>query len=575
MEPFEIAPQVNAAAEFKEIAFDFGTPLDILREAISNSFDAHAKFIKLWFFKEQIKGRQVLKIIVDDDGDGMDRDALHAFFDLGNSLRQAQKQKLKDEGKLVPIGEKGHGTKVYFNSSKIEVHTSSKGKSYHAVMDDPFAALSDGRVPTAQVEVKDASANERGTQIVIYGYNNNQTELFNHDRLKDHILWFTKFGSFEKELGVMIHKDVKLSLKGLDHDQPEEILFGHMFPPESTGLEKLFDQYIDQAPDYFCKRYVRSGTLPDLPECSYHAVFYVEGNKIKQDYNKMLRRAGKKDYPSGAYTVSERYGIWLCKDFIPIERRNEPINYKGSEFTKLHAFFNCQDLRLSANRDSIGPTEGRIKRAIDEQIVKLYDEIMAGPDMNMLDYFADQAEAKKTAEKEKRDLESRLKRAEKAKVAEYKGVTLVEPYSEVGVLAIVAQLSVLEPNLFPFTIVDYDMRSGYDLIVKGDATTPIQNAKHFYVEYKHELGFAFNHTFKNLMHIVCWETRLKQDDEIEDILGSKRWMKISKPAVPGAHTRFMLDDPNGQIKIEVFVLKVYLKEKLGIEFKPRDATSVR
>src|SRR5207253_2629520 len=115
-------------------------------------------------------------------------------------------------------------------------------------------------------------------------------------------------------------------------------------------------------------------------------------------------------------------------------------------------FFDCQDLRLSANRDSIGPTEGRIKRAIDEQIAKLYDEMMAGPDMNLLDYFADQAEAKKTAEKEKRDLETRLKRAEKAKVARYKGVTLVEPYSEVGVLAIVAQLAALEPGIFPFTI---------------------------------------------------------------------------------------------------------------------------
>ena len=64
----------------------------------------------------------------------------------------------------------------------------------------------------------------------------------------------------------------------------------------------------------------------------------------------MLKRQGKYVAPQGAYTVAERYGIWLSKDFIPIERRNEVSSYKGSEYTKLHAFFNCQALRLSANR---------------------------------------------------------------------------------------------------------------------------------------------------------------------------------------------------------------------------------
>ena len=45
----EIKPQVNAEAEFLEIASDFGNPLEIVREAISNSIDAGASLIKIAF----------------------------------------------------------------------------------------------------------------------------------------------------------------------------------------------------------------------------------------------------------------------------------------------------------------------------------------------------------------------------------------------------------------------------------------------------------------------------------------------------------------------------------------------
>ena len=62
----------------------------------------------------QIYGEKVLKIQITDNGTGMDLDGLKSFYDLGNSLRR------NDE---ATIGEKGHGTKVFFNSKKIEVIT--------------------------------------------------------------------------------------------------------------------------------------------------------------------------------------------------------------------------------------------------------------------------------------------------------------------------------------------------------------------------------------------------------------------------------------------------------------------
>lgn len=44
-----ITPKVNETQEFIEIAFDFSNSLELVREAISNSFDAEANHIKIGF----------------------------------------------------------------------------------------------------------------------------------------------------------------------------------------------------------------------------------------------------------------------------------------------------------------------------------------------------------------------------------------------------------------------------------------------------------------------------------------------------------------------------------------------
>ena len=131
---------------------------------------------------------------------------------------------------------------------------------------------------------------------------------------------------------------------------------------------------------------------------------------MKQGYNKMLRRPGYTP-PAGAYTVQERYGVWLCKDFIPVERKNEWITSKGSEFTKFHAFFNCQHLSLTANRGSVANTPSEILADVREEIERLYDEIIASDDWREIEWLESEANAYLTSEKERRDFEWRQKRA--------------------------------------------------------------------------------------------------------------------------------------------------------------------
>lgn len=78
-----LTPEVNETREFIEIAFDFSNPLDLVREAISNAFDAEATEISIAFTMIDDCGRKTLKIEIDDNGTGMDYAGLQSFFDLG------------------------------------------------------------------------------------------------------------------------------------------------------------------------------------------------------------------------------------------------------------------------------------------------------------------------------------------------------------------------------------------------------------------------------------------------------------------------------------------------------------
>lgn len=161
MAEFEIVPTVDEAQEFIEIANDFANPLDIVREAISNAYDAGAKNIRIVFSVEEEFGESVLLISLEDDGNGMDFDGLQSFFDLGNSPRRNDP---------TSIGEKGHGTKIYFNSRQVEIWTRQRRDAYHARMDEPYRKLCNREIPRVVVEAVPPAEAVPGTRILIRGY---------------------------------------------------------------------------------------------------------------------------------------------------------------------------------------------------------------------------------------------------------------------------------------------------------------------------------------------------------------------------------------------------------------------
>jgi len=141
MDTYKITPAVDAVWEFLEIAGDFTNPLEVVREAISNAFDAGATKIKIDFSQPKAVGTYILTITIEDNGCGMDARELQSFFDLGNSTKRYDPNL---------IGEKGHGTKVYFNCSSIAVETSKNGVTLTANMDQPYSILHDGKLPEGQ-----------------------------------------------------------------------------------------------------------------------------------------------------------------------------------------------------------------------------------------------------------------------------------------------------------------------------------------------------------------------------------------------------------------------------------------
>lgn len=564
---FTINPEVNSAQEFIEISQDFSNSLDLVREAISNAFDAQAKNVVIDFSVVLECGERTLKIEIADDGKGMDKEGLKSFFDLGNSLNRYDAD---------AIGEKGHGTKVYFNSRKIDVITIKNEIRYHAVMKEPKRELFNQHIPQVDVGVEQVEGARSGTKICIYGYNNDRRDKFTHEQLKDYILWFTKMGSVEAAFGIEKNKDVKLKFKGVDQDDFEELSYGHVFPNESKKVAELFDEHMVDAPKWYCKKIVKTGSLKNLPEIKYQAVFYVEGTKVKYEYNPMIRRSGY-TAPEGSYTIQDRYGVWVCKDFMPIKRVNEWIASKGSEYTKLHAFINCQGLRLTANRGSFENTPSEIQQDLREAVREIYDGIIQSDDWGELEWLESEAGAYNTVEKEKRDFKRRMDKVNRAKVAQFNGINLVEPQQENGVFSIFMQLSSYDESLFPFTIIDYDTHTGIDVIVKGQDNMPVKTSKMYYVEFKNYLNKNFNHSFENIHSIVCWDinlNELRSNEEVKDIANQRRTLKVIPPENGNDYTRYYLDSLRSERKIEVFVLKYYLKEKLNIEFAPRTEIAI-
>ena len=146
---------------------------------------------------------------------------------------------------------------------------------------------------------------------------------------------------------------MKLFFRGTDEQTPTEVPFGHAWPDDdNTDMNSLKASDPRRPFNYFRKTFrldqpVQSGYRIDA------AALFRDSAAVR------IEMRGFGGNAKGIVHEEERYGIWLCKDFIPIEPKFEWFNDEECPLTKSDfqlplIFVNCQAFSLTANRGSVG-----------------------------------------------------------------------------------------------------------------------------------------------------------------------------------------------------------------------------
>jgi hypothetical protein len=457
--PTGLRPRVNEAREFLEIAKDFKDPKEIIREALSNSWDAGATDVSIFFDLIPISGtrRKKIRVTIQDNGEGMSSEPrlqvgsseIEGFFNLGDSG--------KPQGS---IGSKGHGTKVYYKSQGISVDTWKHGNKIHACTEtDPWAALQRGVVPTFGYD-DTPDEQGRGTKIVIDGFEAKQGDFSDLEDLIRYITWYTVVGSFGHTFGQDRKMNVTLRSAGGSH--AITVPFGFCFPDENLSLE--------DGTESMCKVFgpeeLQAGTTAD-------------GKPVTvQVLGALLGEANRSMVPH----TYEHMGLWLAKDFIRIERDNTLLEeaFGGQYYYRNFLIMaNSQQFDLTANRNNIRTAQEEYDLATGA-IIDWCKGVKSSEFAQT--YFArkrgeDDERRKAQQEKDRKDREQRALSRRQDRINSYKGranvnapgvvgAPIKEPRSEAETaLLLQAMISSKHPGI-DFTIGDYNTAMGVDLLVE-------------------------------------------------------------------------------------------------------------
>jgi len=184
----------------KQVVQNRAHPLDVIREAISNSCakEVEASQFKITVFYDGTFG---WSFIFEDDGVGMDytgekepekQGRLDRFLNLAYSGVVGIKS---DE-----FGFKGLGSKLMYLSSRLEIETKTKrGESYKVIIENPRGKLlqkDKPELPKPVIYKKAPVSFDHGTIIRVYGYDGGikYDEYENPEKLKQYLYFRTLVG---------------------------------------------------------------------------------------------------------------------------------------------------------------------------------------------------------------------------------------------------------------------------------------------------------------------------------------------------------------------------------------------
>lgn len=565
----------------RELANNKVDALELIREALSNARDHGAASV--WI--RSVRGApptHSIDVFIINDGEGLDVAQLEAFWGVSTSV--------KPPGQNA-IGYKGHGTKLYFASRRLSVASRRDvGSSWDlTTLDNPLESESTEVdqvvLPSDHRLAKELAAvglhDRTGVAILVEGCQfRDASERFMHRRpIESYCDWFTVVGDIRSgvfqsrsdfheavnnkiELSrLRVHESplipmvVNLRVNGEDKYYP--IGFGPNKPASqflvpwkedaqrwekaNPGMAAFGHRFADHHEAERGSRRVRDDltalclTPPDsfMDESPYAIVMRVEGQRRQLQWY----LEGSRQPVGGEYEFDERFGLWLCKDFVPVVQRNDLLEtalLRATEKVKKRlrfdlsrkrfwqVFVNHQALVLTANRNGMANL-----REHEERIVNLVsDRIAAALKEDSFREWIENLQQSVVHGKRSKEIDAMNERVETVTQWFKRGVNEVEPAYAGAVLEQLADDESLrlpkptnEQEVFhlytilsgrfrvPLRVIEYDTRLGVDAIAQVVDRKLFEPPKSYArVEFKYQIqgNRAIGHFFDAIDAFICW-----------------------------------------------------------------------
>ncbi len=352
---------IDTGYEFYQTIIDFDHPVQIFREAFQNSLDEDATEVYCRVFMEKSLGQEDLYIDIWDNGGGLKKENADCFFGLAKTTK-VDKNKTPLVGKL---GYKGHGTKIFFRSDRVEILSKTdNGQVWGAILEDAVKQIRDSGgfkysdfLKEEELSIKLPKEFKSGFFLRIKNPTYFRTQhtrfMLNHMYLRDYTKWYTVFGNVrtssikpEKARHLFLHGlnidhfmheyegfrsiDPLPEFVKLDSTEYEKIAMGHYFPDQRTTDEEMkkYAKKVHQNKsysDYYAKKIFDDRVYLDN-NLYFDFIIYIEGYETKRRYDVLLSRRGPSTIDRNLlHTDGERYGLWACKGGVPIEKIDDWI----------------------------------------------------------------------------------------------------------------------------------------------------------------------------------------------------------------------------------------------------------
>jgi hypothetical protein len=567
----------------RELAHNKVDALELLREALSNARDHDAR--RVWVRAE--KGRspdQGTDLLIINDGEGMSDDQLKAFWGVSSSVKTRP---------ALSIGYKGHGSKLFFSCRRLSVATcvADKAKWKLSSLDNPLqsdsmeidtSALASSHRIAAELEAV-GLLKSHGVAILVEGCQfEDHRRFLDRQAVESYCDWFTvvgdvRSGLFEsrdafhsfvakpgdeallrtRELPLHV-MDVFLKLNGeskylpigagvekpaSEHLQPWRADAEKWLKTKTPGMAAFGHRFADQ----FASE-GGSGAKRVRDDRTALCLVDADGFAANGEYGLVLRVEGQRrqldSYPEGSraprgglYEFDQRFGLWLCKDFIPIVQRNDlltraleratekakkRLRFDLSKTRFWQVFVNHQGFHLTANRNNIANANKHDEAIVEMVASKIAESLKED---TFLDWIANLQRAV-SATKRSREVDAITRRMESVTAWFKKPVKSdLDPTKARGLAALDDEASQRVPapkneqELFylyavltgrfemPLRVIEYDTRLGIDAIAQVQEASlfspPVSYAR---VEFKHTVraNVAIGHFFDAIDAIVCW-----------------------------------------------------------------------